>query len=233
MRKVLHKKSTNLHHGEAAASHKTQKNRMLKTEVSCHSRTIYLSYLDTRKRLVGWSCPPMGFNVTSELKWIHICTTFLNRKPHNDRRQMLATEENHTFWINEMFWLKPFSRKRQQTIPWIRNLFNKNQNQENLRVYSLYYGNKSKVSWGLLQKDLSKSQPTCRRSSTLSKLNYPGTLNAWAHPLQPHGRTMLPKEQPPATLAGVTSQQEGRKQTLRSTFPQVALGTVVSGEAAW
>lgn len=48
----IHKMATNLHCGEAA-SHKTQKNRMLKTEVSCYSRTIYLSYLDTRKRLVG------------------------------------------------------------------------------------------------------------------------------------------------------------------------------------
>lgn len=37
----IHKISTNLHCGEAA-SHKTQKNRMLKTEVSCYSRTIYL-----------------------------------------------------------------------------------------------------------------------------------------------------------------------------------------------
>lgn len=58
---------TNLHCGKAA-SHKTQKNRMLKTEVSCYSRTIYLSHLDTRKRLVGCSCPPMGFSVTSGLK---------------------------------------------------------------------------------------------------------------------------------------------------------------------
>lgn len=149
-RRILHKKSTNLHCGEAAASHKTQKNRMLKTEVSCYSRTIYLSYLDIRNRLVGWSCPPMGFNVTSELKWIHTRTTFLNRKLHNERRQMLATEKKHTFWINEMFWLKPFSRKRQHTISWIRNLFNRNQPQKNFRVYSLYYGNRSKVSWGLL-----------------------------------------------------------------------------------
>lgn len=214
---------------------------------------LYLSYLDTRKCLVGWSCLPMGFNVTSELKWIHICTTFLNRKLHNERRQTLATEERHTFWISEMFWLKPFSRKRQQTISWIRNLFNKNQNQKNLQVYSLSYGNKSKDSWGLLQEDLSKSQPTCRsrtlstlncpgtpsaehtRSTlvALSTLNYPGTPGAWAHPLHPRGRTVLPKEQPPSTLAGVTSQQEGRKQTPRSAFPQVALGTVVSGEAAW
>lgn len=149
-RRILHKKSTNLHCGEAAASHKTQKNRMLKTEVSCYSRTIYLSYLDIWKPLVGWSCPPMGFNVTSELKWIHTCTTFLNRKLHNERRQVLATEKKHIFWIKEMFWLKPFSRKRQQTISWIRNLFNRNQNQKNFRVYSLYYGNRSKVLWGLL-----------------------------------------------------------------------------------
>lgn len=81
--------STNLHCGEAA-SHKTQKNRMLKAEVSCYSRTMYLSYWIPGSIWLA-ELPPMGFNVTSELKCIHIYT-FLNRKLHDEMRQTLATD---------------------------------------------------------------------------------------------------------------------------------------------
>lgn len=107
--------STNLHCGKAA-SHKAQKNRMLKNEVSCYSWTIYLSYLDTntRKRLVGEKCPPIEFNVTSEPKWIHIYPTYLNRKLHNEMRQMLAIEREKNNTYSEaikMFWVKCFSRE--------------------------------------------------------------------------------------------------------------------------
>lgn len=59
--------------------------------------------MDTGKRLVGRSCPPTGFHVTSEPERIHIRAAVLTRKRHNERSRTLAAEEEHTFQIDEMF----------------------------------------------------------------------------------------------------------------------------------